>query len=71
MVPRARDQGLRLMDDQPRGNRKRILIFLLVLVPALMFVAWSQASLNLSFLRRALHTAHDLIHMFLLHKCLH
>src|SRR5438552_3685174 len=39
------------MDDQLRRNRKRILIFLLVLVPALMFVAWSQASLNLSFLQ--------------------
>src|SRR3989449_7385569 len=41
------------MDEQQRRNRKRILIFLLVLVPALMFVAWSQASLNLSFLQPA------------------
>lgn len=33
------------------GRRKIVLIFLLVLVPALFFLGWSQASLNLSFIR--------------------
>jgi len=39
------------MADNPYDRRKIALIFLLVLVPALFFLGWSQASLNLSFIR--------------------
>ncbi len=38
------------MGENPYDRRKIALIFLLVLVPALFFLGWSQASLNLSFL---------------------
>ena len=38
------------MGEYPNDRRKIALIFLLVLVPALFFLGWSQASLNLSFL---------------------
>jgi two-component system, NtrC family, nitrogen regulation sensor histidine kinase NtrY len=39
-------------NDQPRPPRRRtFLIFLLILVPILLFIGWSQASLNLSFIR--------------------
>jgi hypothetical protein len=39
------------MGENPSDRRKITLIFLLVLVPALFFLGWSQASLNLSFIR--------------------
>ena len=39
------------MGENPNDRRKLALIFLLVLVTALFFLGWSQASLNLSFLR--------------------
>ncbi len=39
------------MPENPSDRRKVVLIFLLVLVPALFFLGWSQASLNLSFIR--------------------
>ena len=39
------------MDEQPRDRRKLLLIILLVLVPILFLLGWSQASLNLSFIR--------------------
>ncbi len=39
------------MDSNPRHPRKTFLIFLLILVPALFLLGWSQASLNLSFIR--------------------
>ena len=39
------------MPESPYDRRKVALIFLLVLVPALFFLGWSQASLNLSFIR--------------------
>ena len=39
------------MGGNPYDRRKITLIFLLVLVPALFFLGWSQASLNLSFIR--------------------
>jgi len=38
------------MGENPNDRRKSALIFLLVLVPFLFFLGWSQASLNLSFL---------------------
>jgi len=38
------------MDQEPRRSSKTFLIVLLILVPALLFLAWSQASLNLSFI---------------------
>lgn len=38
------------MENNRRGTRKKLLIFLLILVPALLFLAWSQASFNLSFI---------------------
>ena len=39
------------MKSDPAQRRRILLIVLLVLVPALFFLAWSQASLNLSFIR--------------------
>jgi len=39
------------LPESPYDRRKVLLIFLLVLVPALFFLGWSQASLNLSFIR--------------------
>ena len=39
------------MDDKGKVRRKAILILLLVLVPILFLLGWSQASLNLSFIR--------------------
>jgi two-component system nitrogen regulation sensor histidine kinase NtrY len=39
------------MDEKDKTRRKVILIILLVLVPLLFFLGWSQASLNLSFIR--------------------
>src|SRR5208282_5377532 len=39
------------MPDSPYDRRKIALVSLLVLVPALFFLGWSQASLNLSFIR--------------------
>jgi len=39
------------MGEKTNNRRKMALIFLLVLVPALFFLGWSQASLNLSFIR--------------------
>ena len=39
------------MAENPYDRRKIALILLLVLVPALFFLGWSQASLNLSFIR--------------------
>ncbi len=39
------------MPENPSDRRKVLLVFLLVLVPALFFLGWSQASLNLSFIR--------------------
>jgi hypothetical protein len=39
------------MDDKGKVRRKAILILLLVLVPVLFFLGWSQASLNLTFIR--------------------
>lgn len=41
------------MDEKPQPRRKTFLIFLLILVPVLFFLGWSQASLNLSFIRPA------------------
>ena len=39
------------MDETPKSRRRTFLIFLLILVPILFFLGWSQASLNLSFIR--------------------
>ena len=39
------------MPESPYDRRRVVLISLLVLVPALFFLGWSQASLNLSFIR--------------------
>ncbi|MBZ5516354.1 MAG: HAMP domain-containing protein [Acidobacteriia bacterium] len=39
------------MDEKEKARRKVILIVLLVLVPVLFFLGWSQASLDLSFIR--------------------
>jgi PAS domain S-box-containing protein len=39
------------MDPDPTGRRKVSLIVLLILVPILAFLGWSQASLNLKFIR--------------------
>ncbi len=39
------------MDPNAHRPRKAFLVFLLVLVPALFFLAWIQTSLNLSFIR--------------------
>ncbi|MBZ5562766.1 MAG: HAMP domain-containing protein [Acidobacteriia bacterium] len=39
------------MDERDKSRRKAILVVLLVLVPVLFFLGWSQASLNLSFIR--------------------
>ncbi|HEV2352596.1 MAG TPA: ATP-binding protein [Terriglobia bacterium] len=38
------------MEHDRRKTRRKFLIFLLILVPALLFLAWSQASFNLSFI---------------------
>jgi predicted permease len=38
------------MDQTPQRPRNTFLIVLLVLVPALLFLAWSQASLDLNFI---------------------
>src|SRR5437879_4498930 len=38
------------MEPVPYKSRKALLVFLLILVPALLFLAWSQASFNLSFI---------------------
>src|SRR5438552_14325283 len=37
--------------ERPTSSRRGLIIFLSILVPALFFLAWSQASLNLSFIR--------------------
>lgn len=37
-------------DEKPRRPRRAFLIFLLIVVPILLFIGWSQASLNLSFI---------------------
>jgi PAS domain S-box-containing protein len=39
------------MDSNPNRRRRQVLIFLLALVVALFFLGWSQASLNLTFIR--------------------
>jgi two-component system nitrogen regulation sensor histidine kinase NtrY len=39
------------MDEKPQKSHRGLLIFLLVLVPILFLLGWSQASLNLSFIR--------------------
>ena len=39
------------MTETPYDRRKTALIVLLILVPILFFMGWSQASLNLSFIR--------------------
>ena len=39
------------MGNPPNSRRKITMIILLVLVPTLLFLGWSQASLNLSFIR--------------------
>jgi hypothetical protein len=39
------------MDENPHRHRRIFLIILLFVVPALFFLGWSQASLNLSFIR--------------------
>jgi two-component system nitrogen regulation sensor histidine kinase NtrY len=39
------------MGSPPNSRRKITMIILLVLVPTLLFLGWSQASLNLSFIR--------------------
>ncbi|MFB3923112.1 MAG: ATP-binding protein [Terriglobia bacterium] len=41
------------MADKPPARSKTLLIFLLILVPVLFLLGWSQASLNLSFIRPA------------------
>jgi two-component system nitrogen regulation sensor histidine kinase NtrY len=38
------------MEPSPHKSRKAFLVFLLVLVPALLFLGWSQASFDLSFI---------------------
>src|SRR5690348_8635391 len=37
--------------NNPHPPRRAFLIFLLIVVPFLLFIGWSQASLNLSFIR--------------------
>jgi membrane-associated HD superfamily phosphohydrolase len=42
------------MEPNPHPShppRKGLVIFLLIIVPTLLFLAWSQASLNLSFIQ--------------------
>jgi two-component system, NtrC family, nitrogen regulation sensor histidine kinase NtrY len=39
------------MDEKPQKSHRGLLIFLLVLVPTLFLLGWSQASLNLGFIR--------------------
>ncbi len=41
------------MDEKPSDRSKTFLVFLLILVPVLFLLGWSQASLNLSFIRPA------------------
>jgi two-component system nitrogen regulation sensor histidine kinase NtrY len=41
------------MDQNSHRRRRTLLIILLILVPVLFFLGWSQASLNLSFIRPA------------------
>jgi PAS domain S-box-containing protein len=41
------------MDEKAQERRKILLVILLILVPILFFLGWSQASLNLSFIRPA------------------
>ena len=41
------------MNQKSHGRRRTLLIILLILVPVLFFLGWSQASLNLSFIRPA------------------
>jgi two-component system nitrogen regulation sensor histidine kinase NtrY len=38
------------MDEKPQKRHHSLLIFLLILVPVLFLIGWSQASLNLSFI---------------------
>ncbi|HVB28778.1 MAG TPA: ATP-binding protein [Terriglobia bacterium] len=38
-------------NDNPNPPRRAFLVFLLIVVPLLLFIGWSQASLNLSFIR--------------------
>src|SRR5579884_3646054 len=37
-------------NDNPQSPRRAFLIFLLIVVPILLFIGWSEASLNLSFI---------------------
>src|ERR1051326_3715895 len=37
-------------NNNPNPPRRAFLIFLLIVVPVLLFIGWSQASLNLSFI---------------------
>jgi two-component system, NtrC family, nitrogen regulation sensor histidine kinase NtrY len=39
------------MEPNPHPPRRGLVIFLLIIVPTLLFLAWSQASLNLSFIQ--------------------
>src|SRR5437667_10866245 len=39
------------MTQNPRTPRRGLVIFLLIIVPTLLFLAWSQASLKLDFLQ--------------------
>src|SRR5579885_2300577 len=41
------------MDDDLHRRRKRLLVCLMILVPVLFFMGWSQTALNLSFIRPA------------------
>jgi two-component system, NtrC family, nitrogen regulation sensor histidine kinase NtrY len=38
------------LNDNPNPPRRAFLVFLLIVVPVLLFIGWSQASLNLSFI---------------------
>src|SRR5439155_27349254 len=42
---------LRAMTQNPRTPLRGLVIFLLIIVPTLLFLAWSQASLKLDFLQ--------------------
>lgn len=39
------------MNEKPKSRRKSLLIFLLILVPVLLFLGWAPASFNLTFLQ--------------------